>query len=320
MKEWRPKSALRVAARNGHLEMIKKLIAAGSDVNAETGGGYRDGLSTPVQAATRHGYYEAVKLLLEHGARPDALLIASQRGDMKLLKMLLENGADTSAIAGLEAFLECCLKGEITGVKLLVEHGVDVTQSAYAPFAAVESGSITAVRYILDHGADANTANLLHYSASRGHVDILEVLLGRGADIHALDQKRGQTVLQTAIYSRNGNIGCGIRYIDARAVWGRVSKHKTLRVCQLLLDRGININFRTTVNEQNPHLTALEAALCPRDNKEREKTREAVALLLLERGAKSIPRLREVPAKSQEAISYNHTDNLSPISETTTVA
>ncbi|KAK9694629.1 Ankyrin repeats (3 copies) [Popillia japonica] len=57
-------TALHYAARNGHSDICKCLLARGSDVNAVT----KAGLATSLHRACSAGYYNIVKILLEHKA------------------------------------------------------------------------------------------------------------------------------------------------------------------------------------------------------------------------------------------------------------
>jgi ankyrin repeat protein len=83
------------AARGGHLDVVKALIALGADVNAKT----RDG-RMPVIPAVENGHVEVVRLLLEKGAdvtnraigRP-ALKIARKKGREEIAELLRAHGA-----------------------------------------------------------------------------------------------------------------------------------------------------------------------------------------------------------------------------------
>ena len=70
-----------VAAENGHMEIVKLLIANGADVQANDNDALRD--------AAENGHYEIVKLLIANGANiqaedNQALQIAAKMGTMKL--------------------------------------------------------------------------------------------------------------------------------------------------------------------------------------------------------------------------------------------
>ena len=87
-------SPLMMAALKGHLDLARKLIVRGADVN-KTGW-------TPLHYAATGGHVAIIDLLLEHHAYIDAespngttpLMMAAQYGSIEAVKLLLEAGAD----------------------------------------------------------------------------------------------------------------------------------------------------------------------------------------------------------------------------------
>jgi ankyrin repeat protein len=87
-------SPLMMAALKGHLDIARRLIARGADVN-KTGW-------TPLHYAATNGHLDIIRLLLENHAYIDAespngttpLMMASQYGTPAAVKLLLEEGAD----------------------------------------------------------------------------------------------------------------------------------------------------------------------------------------------------------------------------------
>ena len=68
---------------------------------------------------------------------------------------------------------------------------------------AVKNGNIDEVQWQLDAGVDVNEENSngltpLHYAASAGHNDIVELLIERGANVNATDSGKGGTPLDYA--------------------------------------------------------------------------------------------------------------------------
>ena len=59
-------TALHLAAKNGHSQVVSALVAAGASVDAPTGGLGR----TPLHLAAAAGHAEAVSVLLQAGASP----------------------------------------------------------------------------------------------------------------------------------------------------------------------------------------------------------------------------------------------------------
>jgi ankyrin repeat protein len=69
---------------------------------------------------------------------------------------------------------------------------------------AVRKGDAAAVTKLLDDGVDVNTKfrydrTALSFAADRGHVDVVKVLLARGADVTVKDTFYGATALTWAI-------------------------------------------------------------------------------------------------------------------------
>ena len=48
--------------------------------------------------------------------------------------------------------------------------------------------------------------NCLHLSAFRGYIEIVELLIDKGADVYSKDRKTGQTILHTACLHGNVEI------------------------------------------------------------------------------------------------------------------
>ena len=152
------------AARDANVAEIKKLIAAGSDVNAPESDG-----SSALLWAAHQSSPEIVALLLKAGANPNAannfgvtpLLEASRYGDSETIKALLSGGADVAASAR---------EGETPLM------------------AAARSGSVASARLLLARGASVNAAESfqkttpLMWAAAEGHIDMVDLLLEAGAD------------------------------------------------------------------------------------------------------------------------------------------
>jgi ankyrin repeat protein len=89
--------ALRVAAGNGHLEVVKQAIADGIDVNTKDKNG-----TTPLHLAAIQGHTEIAELLIANGADVNAkddggltpLHQAAARGHKEVAELLITKGAD----------------------------------------------------------------------------------------------------------------------------------------------------------------------------------------------------------------------------------
>ena len=83
--------ALRYSAENGHLEIIKLLIAAKANIHAWD--------DYALQQAVRNGHLKVVQLLVDNGANIPAwndytLQLAVRNGDSEIVKLLVDKGAN----------------------------------------------------------------------------------------------------------------------------------------------------------------------------------------------------------------------------------
>ncbi|MGQ0702709.1 MAG: ankyrin repeat domain-containing protein [Gemmatimonadales bacterium] len=159
---------LHQAARNGHLPVVRALLAAGATMDAVRGDGYR-----PVHCAMMPNWFaqvelgvreEIANLLLGHGAR-HTVFIAAMRGDEQFVREALArdrslaNFEDTCHHRVLSAAVR---RGDVAMARLLLEHGADPNlPEEGAPrglslWIAVHDRQRDLVRLLLAHGADPN--------------------------------------------------------------------------------------------------------------------------------------------------------------------
>jgi ankyrin repeat protein len=238
-------TALLFAVRQGSLETVRALAAAGADVNQTSVDG-----SAPLLVAVQNGHYETGRFLLDHGASPNqanvkgwtplylavanrnALTTAvpppAKEGALDFIKLLLDRGADPNARikvktevhqantslwlkeAGAAPLLRASLCGDLTVVRLLMEHGADPMIPTFdntTPLMAASgvgwaegftfqySPEVTLelVKLLLENGARVNDANedgitALHGAAYKGANAVVQLLVNRGADLSAKDK------------------------------------------------------------------------------------------------------------------------------------
>jgi ankyrin repeat protein len=211
-------SVLFSAAELGCQELARTLLAAGASLEA------RDRLGAmPLAHAARAGQRAMVELLLAEGAQIDgrdiagasALYLAAENERPATVALLLAKGADPDLLgrSGVTPLAAAAFKGNDRIVEQLLSHGaqpnvVDATGKAAMTYAAAR-GFIDIVRRLLDTGVDAkfrygNELTALMWAA--GHEDgvgasaaagVVELLLGRGAPLDAVDD-RGRTALMMA--------------------------------------------------------------------------------------------------------------------------
>ncbi len=143
------------AAASGQIETLRALLDGGAPVD-------EPGSATPLYFASQSGHVDAVRLLLERGADPNALanigtplMIAARRKKTEIAKLLLEHGADPNFAGGEDnrtPLHEAAYIGADDVVRLLLDHGADTdarTRFLEPPLhEAVKKGRETAAKIL----------------------------------------------------------------------------------------------------------------------------------------------------------------------------
>jgi ankyrin repeat protein len=176
-------TALFNAANNGQVGPVKRLLAAGANVELADIEGF-----TPLYLASYEGYAEVVRLLLAAGAKTDT---RNGKGDWSPLQTAAEQGhADV--------------------VRELVAAGADVNQrskrGSTPVYFAAKSGKKAAddiIKMLAVAGADVNARcegyYALHLAADKGYYDTVKILLSFGANPNLRD-KDNDSALDIAMY------------------------------------------------------------------------------------------------------------------------
>jgi ankyrin repeat protein len=165
-----------------HLEFIKLLIAKGANVNARICGVQSSDKECKGDTTeTRTNF--TMQWLYEDGATP--FLRAAQSGDVTLMKLLLEHGADPK------------IPTAHNNTPLAVASGVGWVEGVTFEWSPAES--LEAVKMCLDLGNDVNAADdqgrtALHGAAHKGRTDVIQLLVDHGANLEAHDFGSRDTV------------------------------------------------------------------------------------------------------------------------------
>ena len=194
---------------------ISYLLKKGLDPNAKDNSGLTVLHSYVLSAGTD---LKVPKLLVEYGADVNAadkygntpLCGALQYDKLETAKFLIEKGADVNAgtYGSRKNGPIHLAKGNIDIVVLLVNHGADVhvlnqkQQNVIHSLANSSSGGTddaATLDFFLKSGVDINAKDIdqktpVFYCIDKGRIDLLEILIEKGANIQTAD-KRGQTPL-----------------------------------------------------------------------------------------------------------------------------
>ena len=182
----------------GDTETVKKLLAAGANVNAKN----KDGV-TALSFASDRGHLDIVKILLGNNADVNArsnigstpLMNAAFMGHVQIVELLIANGADENARScdGTTALMNAAAHGHEKIVEILLAGGVDVDACEIcgltALWNAVTADRSDIVATLIKYGADINVkaddgTTVLMNAAFIGNVDIVKMLLSAGADVN----------------------------------------------------------------------------------------------------------------------------------------
>ncbi len=188
---------LMIASRRGHEAVVRALLAAGSDVQAEDAYG-----GTALHSSVLSDSCGIVTLLLERGASTEAI---------SYYRYFDEDLGWHSALTPLHLVAKY---GAVEAMRCLLEHGAQV-DSHYTCFRtplfhAAAKGRVEAVGLLLNHHANPNYRELtyaghymrdwcpLHYATRNGHIQVVELLLKSGAKPNPTDSTTGETPLRIA--------------------------------------------------------------------------------------------------------------------------
>ena len=216
-------TALHFAARQGSMETVRTLVAAGADVNQISADG-----SSPLLVAVQNGFYSIGQFLMDHQANVN---LTNKKGWSPLYLSVKNRNQETTAVPGPST------DGVLDFIKLLLDRGADPNVRIKAPtevhqamtaawlkeagatplLRAALCGDLTVVRLLIDHGADPliptfdhttplmaasgvgwDNGMLREYSPEQT-LEVVKLLLDKGANVK-LANDHGITALHGAAY------------------------------------------------------------------------------------------------------------------------
>jgi uncharacterized protein len=213
-----------LAIANGHLDVAKILVERGADVNKvnvmEETPLYatidvqwvpHEWSPEPIVAQEKTSYLELMKLILDHGANPNARL-----GRSIWSRVLSENRVWID-VSGSTAFMRAAMADDLKAMQLLKDHGADpniATSTGTTPlmaasglgwganYSATAPNRMAAVQYCIAQGGKITAVDdlgftSLHGAAFVGDLQLIKFLVDHGAKID-VKTKAGDTVADSA--------------------------------------------------------------------------------------------------------------------------
>ena len=220
------RTPLHYACEKDNAEIVRLLLAAGANAEAETPGDTR----RPIHLAAASGSVETIGVLYQHGVLMDArdsaghrpLLNACYHGQVDVVKTFLSLNQPLTLILkdGIHHDSPLCVAakaGRVEVVDLLIRRGASVTQRDRHGFMA------------------------LRYASHYGHPEIVKLLLDAGAKVDdGEDGNDSEEVLERTRFT------------------GRISEERKQQVRDLLLDAKRNPHSRKNQNTEQRHIPMSE--------------------------------------------------------------
>ncbi len=192
---------LMLAAENGHVEIVKNVIAMGVDIDAKDSNGY-----TALGRAVGSDEEEVIDILLISNAdinESGALILAAEKGQANMVTFLLSKNANVNSLDKNDetALMAAVRKGNLQIAKILIEKGADLETRTTSPisgiavftidstplFVATFNGDTEIVKLLIAAGANLNSrtkGGATAYMCARqtGRKEIAEILKNAGAN------------------------------------------------------------------------------------------------------------------------------------------
>lgn len=230
LDEHSPEGRLVIAITKNDYQEVKKIV---DEEDCKVDFYYKE--LTPLMFASKEGYIDIVKILLQAGANVHvttmdgvtAIMGAVQQGHAVVVQMLINAGAKVNveyAGGNMTPLMLCCVLGKDDMAKILIDAGADVNFRSKATgesciLVASRNNAIKVVELLLKSGANVNdldnqSHSPLMYAAHLDSPEIVELLLKNGANTELRD-KEGTTAIIMA--ARIGAVSCMKMLIEAKA-------------------------------------------------------------------------------------------------------
>ncbi len=207
------------AVKKGNTEAALQLLAHEANlINARDDNG-----TSAVLLAMYYSHPELAQVLAGKSAGLD-IFEAATLGQLERVKAVLADDSMLMNAYAQDGFYPlglACFFGQTAVAEYLITHGADVNQPARNPqlvrpiHAASANGNLSLVRLLVEHGVDVNAKQSndfmpLHNAAQIGNLEMAKLFLEKGAEVNAAS-KDGKTPLYFAVEGKHEAVAALLR-------------------------------------------------------------------------------------------------------------
>ncbi|MEM7363882.1 MAG: ankyrin repeat domain-containing protein [Pseudomonadota bacterium] len=215
-------------------------------------------------------HVERARLLIDHGTKLDDIPetgqslyeVALLRGHPDLADYMVEKGARKPELSNVDQFVSAMAAGDKSVAQTLLDSDADLvrqTEEKYPSLVidAAASNQLDAVRTMADMGFSVDRLTHrapLHEAAWSDHLEMVKLLIERGADLGVRDQHHAATPLQFAQTAGNPDLAEYIATCDVD-VFDAVAGNNEERLRSLIADNAtlLEASFRSFRQDDDAH-------------------------------------------------------------------
>ncbi|MFC1761306.1 ankyrin repeat domain-containing protein [Planctomycetota bacterium] len=248
------------ASGAGALDEVKRLIAEGAKVNAETNRG-----ETPLHIAAANSHKDIIELLIANGADVDAnkpgytpltwaIWQLDYDSEKDIVEALVTHGADVNFKPKNDdpAIYYSVWNEDVELAELLFAHGarLNVKSSGWTVLRhAAAAGNQELVEFFVNKGADAPE---FHLAAFLGDLKLVKSFIEKGMDVDTKDEfgwpplfwaaSTGKEDVVEFLIGKGANINTNID--DSRTLLHQAAQSGERNLAKLLISRGVDVNAK----------------------------------------------------------------------------
>ena len=255
-------------------DVLRTIVNHGADVNVTN----KNNITT-LMTACKKGMKDAIKVLLNTGADPNAAdadgntcLHYTARNDCctEILQTIISHGADVNATdkKKVTALMLACAKGNEDAINVLLDAGTypniaDANGDTCLHYTARKEFCTEILQSIITHGADVNATNKKNVTALmmacvKGNKDAINILLNTGADPNIAD-----AFCDSCLHYAARNNCCTEVFEAIIGHGGDVDGTHNLTPLMLACEKGIADATNALINAgADPYITDCMGATC----------------------------------------------------------